>query len=413
MGFKAEGAKFTTDVKFKDYALNFAAGEASRFSKGDGEDASAKVDLSLSGVASLSASKHKEKAKEMKKFLKIKQKEAFIEKKAAKSKETRSESSRGKESESSPHTESAAIPEREEKSSGNASKPDSTKGGSKDVSKKEVSKETRKAANKTAVAKMLRAKGMIGNDLGSDKVSGDAFKDGNTGAVRVITEVLNPATYLKSLFVKIAGALAPHVMVVLMFLIVFMILVSLVVGMFSSISSVTTTVTGFMTRYSGRGRILSEESLTDEEIDAIVEDSGATGRQEDVIRFALSRVGYPYSQANRASGYAYDCSSLAYYSWQAGGVDISYGGGYPPTAAAEASKLYSKGEVVNSTRLDIKDMEPGDLIFYGGHDNGRFLGIYHVAVYVGNGEVVEALNEDHGVVYQTLRTKNVILVLRP
>ena len=91
----------------------------------------------------------------------------------------------------------------------------------------------------------------------------------------------------------------------------------------------------------------------------------------------------------------------------AAGVDISYGVGYPPTAAAEASKLYSKGEVVNSTRLDIKDMEPGDLIFYGGHDNGRFL------VYVGNGEVVEAFNEKHGVVYQTLRTKNIILVLRP
>ena len=260
---------------------------------------------------------------------------------------------------------------------------------------------------------MLRAKGMIGNDLGSEKATGDALKDGNTGAVRVVTEILNPATYLKGLFAKIAALIAPHVMVVLMFLIVFMILVSLVVGMFTSINSVSTTVTGFVSRFSGRGRILSEESLTDEEIDAIVDDSGATGRQEEVIRFALSRVGYPYSQTNRASGYAYDCSSLAYYSWQAGGVDISYGGGYPPTAAAEASKLYSKGEVVNSTRLDVRDMEPGDLIFYGGHDNGRFLGIYHVAVYVGNGEVVEALNEDHGVVYQTLRTKNVILVLRP
>ena len=32
MGFKEEGARFTSDVKFKDYALNFAAGEASRFS---------------------------------------------------------------------------------------------------------------------------------------------------------------------------------------------------------------------------------------------------------------------------------------------------------------------------------------------------------------------------------------------
>ena len=175
----------------------------------------------------------------------------------------------------------------------------------------------------------------------------------------------------------------------------------------------TTTVTGFISKYSGRGSIIAEESLDEEEIDEIVEDSGATGRQKDVIRYALSKVGYPYSQTDRTSGSAYDCSSLVYYCWMAAGVDISYGGGYPPTAAAEASKLYSKGEVVNSTRLDIKDMEPGDLIFYGGHDNGRFLGIYHVAVYVGNGEVVEAFNEKHGVVYQTLRTKNLILVLRP
>ncbi len=58
-------------------------------------------------------------------------------------------------------------------------------------------------------------------------------------------------------------------------------------------------------------------------------------------------------------------------------------------------------------------MQPGDLVFYGGHDNGRYLGIYHVAIYIGNGEVVEALNEQHGIVYGTLRTKNVILVLRP
>ena len=281
------------------------------------------------------------------------------------------------------------------------------------TTKKQITKEKRQAARKTAVAKMLRAKGMVGNELGTEKVTGDAFQDGNSGAVRAITEILNPATYLKSLFVKIAGVIAPHMMVVLLYLSVFMILVSLIAGMFTSINTVTTTVTGFISKYSGRGSIIAEESLDEEEIDEIVEDSSATGRQKAVIRYALSKVGYPYSQADRTSGSAYDCSSLAYYCWMAAGVDISYGVGYPPTAAAEASKLYSKGEVVNSTRLDIKDMEPGDLIFYGGHDNGRFLGIYHVAVYVGNGEVVEAFNEKHGVVYQTLRTKNIILVLRP
>ena len=41
------------------------------------------------------------------------------------------------------------------------------------------------------------------------------------------------------------------------------------------------------------------------------------------------------------------------------------------------------------------------------------MGIYHVAIYIGNGYAVEALNESNGVVYQKLRTKNAIMVARP
>ena len=391
MAFKKEGAEFTDTVRFKDYALSFTAEEASRFSNEDGDVASAKIDFALSNAASLSASKHTAKIKELRRFLKSKE-----------IKDAAGNSGTGTKGREDGVIQSTAAFKRTE-----------AEGSRMNTTKKQITKEKRQAARKTAVAKMLRAKGMVGNELGTEKVTGDAFRDGNSGAVRAITEILNPATYLKSLFVKIAGVIAPHMMVVLLYLSVFMILVSLIAGMFTSINTVTTTVTGFISKYSGRGSIIAEESLDEEEIDEIVEDSGATGRQKAVIRYALSKVGYPYSQADRTSGSAYDCSSLAYYCWMAAGVDISYGGGYPPTAAAEASKLYSKGEVVNSTRLDIKDMEPGDLIFYGGHDNGRFLGIYHVAVYVGNGEVVEAFNEKHGVVYQTLRTKNIILVLRP
>lgn len=222
MGFKEEGAKFTSDVKFKDYALNFAAGEASRFSKGDGEDASARVDLTLSQVASLSANKHKAKAKEMKKFLKLKQKEAFIEDKKAKGSEEKPKGGESSKGESTPKTGSEALKDVLARIEGTAAKTDSGKDASKEPTKKTISKEKRAAANKTAVAKILRAKGMIGNELGSDKATGDAFKDGNTGVVRVVTEILNPATYLKGLFAKIAGLIAPHVMVVLMFLIVFM-----------------------------------------------------------------------------------------------------------------------------------------------------------------------------------------------
>ncbi|MBQ5485510.1 MAG: hypothetical protein IIT72_08475 [Lachnospiraceae bacterium] len=59
-------------------------------------------------------------------------------------------------------------------------------------------------------------------------------------------------------------------------------------------------------------------SSWDGEIDEIVAASGADETQEKVIRYALSKVGYPYSQDYRTSGKAYDCSSLAYYSWENG-----------------------------------------------------------------------------------------------
>ena len=388
MAFKENAACFTSDVKFIDYAKCFVSKEASRFSKEDAEDASARVDFSAAYVSSLSANKHKQKAKEIKRSLKEETQRAL------------SEESKSERFKDSTNTSGKKTSE-------------SSKDSKTDAAKKEALVESKRAARRTAVAKVLRAKGMMGNDLSTDKSTGNAFVDGNTGAIRVFTELINPATYLKQLFIKVAASLAPHIATVLTFTMVPFILITLMVAMFSSINTVSTTVTGFVSQFSGRGKILSENTLTDEEIEDIIAGSGAVGSQVDVLRFALSKVGYPYSQPYRTSGLYYDCSSLAFYSWQAAGKDISYGPNYPPTAAAEASLLYSNGTVVNSTRLDIKDMEPGDLIFYGGHDNGRFLGIYHVAIYVGNGECVEAYNEEHGIVYQTLRTKNIILVLRP
>ena len=99
------------------------------------------------------------------------------------------------------------------------------------------------------------------------------------------------------------------------------------------------------------------------------------------------QVGYPYSQELRDSGNYYDCSSLAYYSWKDPGVNISYGGA--TTAAAEAQGLDEAGKTVS-----YDEMQPGDLIFYSFTNNGRYKNISHQWRYVGNGKVVEALNEE-------------------
>lgn len=137
-------------------------------------------------------------------------------------------------------------------------------------------------------------------------------------------------------------------------------------------------------------------------VDAI---SDANGKK--VVEFALSKVGYPYSNALRDSGTHFDCSSLAYYAWHYAGVNISYHGS--TTAASEGQLCYD-----NNWLVYYDEMQPGDLIFYSYEKNGRFKNISHVAIYTGNGMVVEAANKRLGVVYRPVQGKSsIVMIGRP
>lgn len=147
-------------------------------------------------------------------------------------------------------------------------------------------------------------------------------------------------------------------------------------------------------------------SLTEAEVSEIL-GSITDPAQRAACSYALHRVGYPYSQDLRDSGSYYDCSSLAYYSWKDAGVDISFGGA--TTAAAEAQGLEEAKKTV-----PFGEMQPGDLIFYSFTNNKRYKNISHVAVYVGDGKVVEALNERVGVVYREVSSiGSIVLIGRP
>lgn len=156
--------------------------------------------------------------------------------------------------------------------------------------------------------------------------------------------------------------------------------------------------------YGGPGS--SGQDITPEQYQAVVDAiSDANGKK--VVEFALSKVGYPYSQELRDSGTHYDCSSLAFYAWKYAGVDISYQGS--TTAASEGLLCYD-----NNWLVHYEEMHPGDLIFYSYSKNGRFLNITHVAIYAGNGMVVEAANERLGVVYRSVPGKgSIVLIGRP
>ena len=144
-------------------------------------------------------------------------------------------------------------------------------------------------------------------------------------------------------------------------------------------------------------------SLTPQEISNIT-DKISNSTQKVVASFVLSKVGYPYSQPLRNSGKAFDCSSLAYYAWKSAGVDISFGGG--TTAAAEAEGLKDK-------IMKEKNLQPGDLIFYSYTTNGRYKNISHVGIYVGNGKMVEAVDEAHGVCLGNYHNGGLVMICRP
>ena len=148
----------------------------------------------------------------------------------------------------------------------------------------------------------------------------------------------------------------------------------------------------------GRGSLTPEE---EERLNL----GGDTGSQ--AVKNALARLGKPYSQAKRDSGNYYDCSSLTYYAYREAGINLSYHGSN--TAASQGKLLSDRG-----CEVDYEDIQPGDLIFYSFTRNGRYQNISHVAVYAGNGYLVDASSSKGCVVFRPVySTGKIVMCGRP
>lgn len=407
MEFKNSSATFDNKNRFGDDLKRFVSDEAARFTTEGNEAASASIDETVERGIRFSKEKSKGKIKEHKKNLlelKEKKEEILSGNPINQSKGKIAGEYRSSSSQSSKGTDEKFQGKEE---LGKEVKAVDSKAKSE---KKAKSKETRKAAAKTALASVFKAKKEFSNDLVADKTTGDALKDGNTGFMKVFTEAINPMRYVKGMMAKLMAVIMPYILVFMIVFSLMLMIVSFVFSVLEPIAAVGEAISSFISFFVGddEEETFTNETLSSERIEEIISASGADDTQKTVIRYALSKVGYPYSQENRTSGSAYDCSSLVYYAWKDAGVDISYGTDYPPTAAEGARQLESDGK-----KLDTMSLEPGDLVYYGGDSNGRYMGIYHVAMYVGEGKAVEALNSDYGVVYQELSVSNAIMVCRP
>lgn len=126
------------------------------------------------------------------------------------------------------------------------------------------------------------------------------------------------------------------------------------------------------------------------------------GIGQDVANLARTKVGCQYSQEKRYEEGYYDCSSLVQRCYREFGLEL------PSIASTQGKFMVDHGLTVDAGML-----MPGDLIFYSYEENGQFMNISHVAIYIGNGRMVHAANTARGVVEDPVNYSNINLYGRP
>jgi len=117
-------------------------------------------------------------------------------------------------------------------------------------------------------------------------------------------------------------------------------------------------------------REVSEREVSDrevaEEVPIVRAPPSGEGGQV-AVDAALSQLGKPYVYAADGPD-SYDCSGLTMWAWAHAGVSLPH---------------QSRMQYQMTARVSADDWQPGDLLFFGSP-------IHHVAMYIGDGQVVEA-----------------------
>jgi len=137
----------------------------------------------------------------------------------------------------------------------------------------------------------------------------------------------------------------------------------------------------------------SFNGLTPEQAAKLINDLPEGELGSVIVKFAITRLGDPYSKMKRGQGSYVDCSYLARWCYQQAGVSD-----YKASTAAEQARYC----VNNNLTIARSDLQAGDLIFWSFKTNGRFRNISHVGIYVGDGYIIDASSGRGMVVYREL-----------
>ncbi len=107
----------------------------------------------------------------------------------------------------------------------------------------------------------------------------------------------------------------------------------------------------------------------------------SSGSVATVIAFLKAQVGDAYVMGATGPN-AWDCSSLVQAAYKQVGVDLP---------------RVSQDQSMAGTDVPLSDVQVGDILYWGGKGSA-----YHVGVYIGDGQYLDAANPSKGVVIQDL-----------
>lgn len=131
---------------------------------------------------------------------------------------------------------------------------------------------------------------------------------------------------------------------------------------------------------------LAEEAAKAEE-EAKAAEAETVGNGQDVVDYAMQFVGNPYVWGGTSLTNGADCSGFVQ------SVYANFGVSMPRTSSAMRSA---------GTEVSYSEAVPGDVICYEGH----------VGIYIGNGQIVNAIDEAHGIGVSSATYTNIITVRR-
>lgn len=107
----------------------------------------------------------------------------------------------------------------------------------------------------------------------------------------------------------------------------------------------------------------------------------------DIVEYAKKYLGYKYVYGGTSPSKGFDCSGFTYYVYKHFGYTLSRS---------------SVGQASNGTKVNKKDLQPGDLVIY---KNRSLTRIGHVGIYIGDNKMIHASEPGVGVTITDIDSK--------